>query len=1016
MLRTLLHKACPRPLPLATLRPFSTTPASLAKKPKPKINRELFPRPARRAQPKAAPEPWDTLDSYKLTAQLLRLTSESNFPLALKLLQTARRDAATTVVWNVLLNAVFQHNAGRTKSEDAVVQASSTIKHAYEIWTDMKKRGVRPTVRSFGTFLGGVAKLGKKLESRVKSSGSTKDMLGAGVRGQVEIVHKQWMMHCRSVATQSIPAAVEDSGLGGLSFEPESTAKASAETLDDLSPHPTNQYLAFLASCLNFASRHDLKTANTLLTQLLETFDLLPPPSPASDEPMARNAATYAIVLNGLRSAVKFSDSLETPSASFPTTASLLETATSLFTPLLSPSTRLPDADPLNPQLATSFLSLFLVPAASSISYPVQTRIIDLLSQIHGLVPPDQLASLEPPVSPSVPTACSTPPLDPGALEVVLKLLSKWEKSEWSEGVYEQVTAHPERFFGSGATDNVRIEHAEVVLEGMAKRGDAESARALLTRLESEPSSSSLFPRTETYDLVLETAWRSGKVDLAWHVFDLFASPTSGSGSTSTSRLVEPSYRSATYLLLAALSTRDRTQIWRAIKFLAVEPDLEPARSVERSFRRKFGPRGFPVPDLDKTRKDREAGLTRRERMEKRMGEQRETKWMVRYGQAVSTCLARILKRSRDGDKAGTEGSASGSMRDVIGEPNVSVLDRWQEQVKEWVDGRVKLIEGKKAVGQKSEGDDLELESMEDRRKAVEAKEALRAKLRDEHGQENGGPDAAERKVGRKERRMGWWKEREEHVEMLDREARELGRDRIRRNSALREERPRGGGAFSQAKAYAEKGRTHVNAGLKKVDDQWASQRGGAGAGTHPNDGASSPGLASGPPPPPPMRTGSASGPPPPPASRTRAASNASTSAGLPTSSARPGGVFSFVNLDPREKEAFFALLDEYFSSRPQFASLFASSSPTSAAAPISSPPPAFSASPAPPPRAPAPPQQRGIGTAVALYDFEGAAEEDLAFKEGDRITVTEIVSDDWWRGELGGRQGIFPASYAQMS
>ncbi|KAM0716627.1 hypothetical protein Q7P37_008072 [Cladosporium fusiforme] len=53
----------------------------------------------------------------------------------------------------------------------------------------------------------------------------------------------------------------------------------------------------------------------------------------------------------------------------------------------------------------------------------------------------------------------------------------------------------------------------------------------------------------------------------------------------------------------------------------------------------------------------------------------------------------------------------------------------------------------------------------------------------------------------------------------------------------------------------------------------------------------------------------------------------------------------------------------------------------------------------------------------TALYDFEGQADGDLAFREGDRIRIvkkTESV-DDWWDGELGGFTGCFPANYVRM-
>jgi amphiphysin len=53
----------------------------------------------------------------------------------------------------------------------------------------------------------------------------------------------------------------------------------------------------------------------------------------------------------------------------------------------------------------------------------------------------------------------------------------------------------------------------------------------------------------------------------------------------------------------------------------------------------------------------------------------------------------------------------------------------------------------------------------------------------------------------------------------------------------------------------------------------------------------------------------------------------------------------------------------------------------------------------------------------TALYDFEGQADGDLAFREGDRIRIvkkTESI-DDWWDGEINGVTGCFPANYVRM-
>ncbi|GAA5847883.1 hypothetical protein JCM9279_006683 [Rhodotorula babjevae] len=218
--------------------------------------------------------------------------------------------------------------------------------------------------------------------------------------------------------------------------------------------------------------------------------------------------------------------------------------------------------------------------------------------------------------------------------------------------------------------------------------------------------------------------------------------------------------------------------------------------------------------------------------------------------------------------------------------------------------------------------------------------------------------------------------------------------------------------AFKSAKTFADKGHAQIQQGFKQLDSRvplGSQKRTDSSSGP---GGASSPGLATysspAPPPPPPTRSAAGGGPPPPPG-RGRAGSAASSSYGAPAAAVGGKGVFS--GMDQREKEAFFALLDEYFSSRPQFASLFQGGGGAA-------PPPAAQA-PAPPAASrptPAPPAYPvGLGTAVALYAYEGGQAEDLSFAEGERITVLEIVSDDWMKGELNGRNGIFPSAYVQM-
>lgn len=49
-----------------------------------------------------------------------------------------------------------------------------------------------------------------------------------------------------------------------------------------------------------------------------------------------------------------------------------------------------------------------------------------------------------------------------------------------------------------------------------------------------------------------------------------------------------------------------------------------------------------------------------------------------------------------------------------------------------------------------------------------------------------------------------------------------------------------------------------------------------------------------------------------------------------------------------------------------------------------------------------------------ALYDFNGSSDE-LSFKAGEEIVVVNEVLDDWWMGEIDGRQGLFPTSYTEI-
>lgn len=69
----------------------------------------------------------------------------------------------------------------------------------------------------------------------------------------------------------------------------------------------------------------------------------------------------------------------------------------------------------------------------------------------------------------------------------------------------------------------------------------------------------------------------------------------------------------------------------------------------------------------------------------------------------------------------------------------------------------------------------------------------------------------------------------------------------------------------------------------------------------------------------------------------------------------------------------------------------------------------------------PPPPPKRLASTqaqfVTALYDFAGQNEGDLSFQEGDQIRVVKKTEsmNDWWKGEIRGVTGSFPANYVQV-
>ncbi|KAK4056197.1 hypothetical protein OIO90_002638 [Microbotryomycetes sp. JL221] len=194
-------------------------------------------------------------DSYFLASRVRLLAQRNELDSAVDLVKRSPRQSATIVVWNVLINEHLSRNK---------------IKQAYELWMDLKRRGLRPTGRSFATFLGGVARASAKQHGRPPAS----------TVSRVKTVYAQWLQHVArdANAVQDASANVNTSRWR-LALERDQTHQED----DKLTSLPTNHYLAFLSNVGDVES-------------MLQTYSDMP-----SSGTLAPNSATRSVMLSGLR-------------------------------------------------------------------------------------------------------------------------------------------------------------------------------------------------------------------------------------------------------------------------------------------------------------------------------------------------------------------------------------------------------------------------------------------------------------------------------------------------------------------------------------------------------------------------------------------------------------------------------------------------------------------------------------------------------------------------------------------
>ena len=59
--------------------------------------------------------------------------------------------------------------------------------------------------------------------------------------------------------------------------------------------------------------------------------------------------------------------------------------------------------------------------------------------------------------------------------------------------------------------------------------------------------------------------------------------------------------------------------------------------------------------------------------------------------------------------------------------------------------------------------------------------------------------------------------------------------------------------------------------------------------------------------------------------------------------------------------------------------------------------------------------QQMSGPRCLARFDYEATEADDLSFVAGDVIRLKECVGDEWLRGELNGKTGVFPVAFVEI-
>ncbi|GAA5934433.1 hypothetical protein JCM3775_000356 [Rhodotorula graminis] len=748
-------------------------------------------------------------DSYHLAAEVRRLTvqGKGDVSAALNLVRAAPADAATVVVWNVLLNSILVTSTTSTAAPGPT--HAQAVRKAYDVWMEMKRRGITPSARGYGTVLTGVAKRAKLALDDASRGRKKAEVWNAELRAKVDIIHKQWLVHCERVLAKGDDGAGDVTGLVGLDGAEVEAAERDADdgradTPVDLSAVPTNQYLSFLASSLSLSTLPSLDKAApvaasapaagpAILKHLLQTFHSLPDaddPSQGTLSRLAKTGVSYSVMLSALRTSLQASCAASTaptsppssttaaaPEAGWPTPTELLETALASWDHLLehppAPEAALASsAAPLSPVVPTSLLALFLVPSSAVLPAALFTRALDVARRAFGFVPPAELVLLESAhgegesarAGPSAELAAPLcTPLDAPGLGVALRVAAASGRKDWVKGWWEQVRDYPARFGleGEGAAEEVRArEESEIVLRACGASGDVEGIEDVLGYLLSPSLRLSPLHRPDlsTFTLAMTSLARIGTpaaVDASLRTWNLLLSTLDPSPSPAIKPFYAPA---ADCLVRCALSTRDRGQVWRAIKAVALlDPESAPHSPSP------FGPSSFP-PAASEPRASKAGTVT--------------------LGGSLALALSRVVAAPHGAQDSLAPGSVPPSRR--------AELEQWSERVTVWA-AEAALRDAETVGGEERREGEGE---MEWRRRMVALKRA-RAGATARKGPSFAPSARAPRADGQPqhtERRKKWWSDRQEEWAHVRAEREKTGDGRrtprdLPRHGAGREER-----------------------------------------------------------------------------------------------------------------------------------------------------------------------------------------------------------------------------------